>query len=326
MPLYMLIVAYDGTRFHGFQRQVDNAAMTVKAERPRKRPMLDQTDGTRKHCNVSVQEVLELVILQDLCPGQTTIEEMNLKFAGRTDKGVHARGQAVTVQLPPGETRMNVWKLRQSINSRLPVDISVVRAELLTKPLDPRKDVIEKRYSYTIKYQRKVLAGNNGKNNNDDMMGGPLNSIRHALVDPPCMWVCPWVLDDALLPKLLNDLQGTHDYSAFVHKAARQAKDNTLTDSIDFAVTETRIDHYIPDSEDSETDPIPVEFITARFDFAAKGFRRTMLRNIVGYCVDVCRGLEATPTLEQVFDSSSNVNAPICAAPAAGLCLESVTY
>lgn len=349
MPLYKLVVAYDGTRFHGFQRQIDNAAMMAKsAARPRKRPQFDESDGTRKRCTMSVQEVLEMVILHDLYPSSsiassnnnnnhptttTTIGEINLKFAGRTDRGVHARGQVVTIRLPVAE---NVWRLRQSINSRLPVDISVVQVELLTADLDPRRDVVEKRYSYTIKYQRCPRSWSNN-NQQSSMIGGPLNSIRHALDDPPCLWVCPWALDDALLPKLLEQLQGTHDYSAFVHKEDRHAKNNTLTISIEFVVLETRTDYYEPTStaeddgndKEAEAAAFPVDFVTARFDFKGKGFRRSMLRNLVGYSVDVCRGLDSVPSVERVFDSNSNNNGhsvAICAAPASGLCLESVTY
>jgi len=355
MPLYKLVVAYDGTRFHGFQRQIDNSAMTAKsAVRPRKRPQFDESDGTRKRCTLSVQEVLEMVILHDLYPSSasvsstngnnptttTTIEEINLKFAGRTDKGVHARGQVVTIRLP-GEGPENVWRLRQSINSRLPVDISVISVELLTVDLDPRRDVVEKRYSYTIKYQRLCPSWSNLQ---ASMIGGPLNSIRHALDDPPCLWVCPWPLDDSLMSKLLEQLQGTHDYSAFVHKEDRQAKNNTLTIAIDFVVMETRTDYYQPttivgdDGDSNEVAAaaaaaaIPVDFVTARFDFKGKGFRRSMLRNLVGYSVDVCRGLDGVPPVDRVLDSNSSNNnnngtsVAICAAPASGLCLESVSY
>lgn len=75
--------------------------------------------------------------------------------------------------------------------------------------------------------------------------------------------------------------------------------------------------------------------VTGRFVFDATGFRRTMLRNLVGYCVDVCRGLPGVPSLDQVFptqhgDTNTKTNndiaARIHAAPAVGLCLESVEY
>ena len=341
MPVYRLTVAYDGTRFHGFQRQIENAALTAKtrdnySNNPVKKRPVYEPDGTRKNCCISVQEVLELVILQDLYPNQTTADEVCLKFSGRTDKGVHARGQTVTVNLPTTTTagssseeeQPNVWKLRQSFNSRLPVDISVVAVACLgpSTTFDPRRDVVQKRYSYTLKYQRKLSE------KDQKLLGGPLNSIRHALNDPPCLWVCPWALDDTHLPKLVERLQGTHDYSAFVHKAVRKERENTLTvSSIQFTVMNTRTDFYYYETNGDgpgkeEPFAVPVDFVTARFEFAAKGFRRTMLRNLVGYCVDVCRGLEGVPAVDQVFDAEIGPKARINAAPASGLCLESVSY
>jgi len=341
MPVYRLTVAYDGTRFHGFQRQIENAALTAKTTttsngyiNPVKKRPVYEPDGTRKNCCLSVQEVLELVILQDLYPNQTTADEVCLKFSGRTDKGVHARGQTVTVNLPTTTTTTagsssdveeppNVWKLRQSFNSRLPVDISVVAVACLgpSTTFDPRRDVVQKRYSYTLKYQRKLSE------KNQKLLGGPLNSIRHALNDPPCLWVCPWALDDTHLPELVERLQGTHDYSAFVHKAVRKERENTLTvSSIQFTVINTHTDFYCETDGNGEPFAFPVDFVTARFEFTAKGFRRTMLRNLVGYCVDVCRGLEGVPAVDQVFDAEIGPKARINAAPASGLCLESVSY
>jgi tRNA pseudouridine38-40 synthase len=324
--LYKLIVAYDGTRFHGFQRQIDNAAMKarsgkeVAAMRPKKRPHYNTDSGTRKGCCVSVQEVVELLLL-DMYP-DTTVDEICLKFAGRTDKGVHARGQVCVVKLPLQESG---WKLRKDINSRLPVDVSVQQVTCLGAEcsFDPRRDVKRKQYSYTIKYRRKdshsVAA---------TLAGGP-HSIRHAF-DPPCMWVCPWSLDDSTLSTLSQQLAGTHDYSNFVHKADRNKKDQNVTvNRIDFEIIDTHEETYdYPASTDvnGDKETRTSDVVTGRFVFEAAGFRRTMLRNLVGYCVDVCRGLPGVAPIEKVFAKDADVAASINAAPAAGLCLESVTY
>lgn len=202
MPFYKLIVAYDGTRFHGFQRQIDNPTMMERmndklllaAMRPKKRPHYDlvgPNTGVRKGCNISIQEVLEMVLLE-MFP-TCSIHDIAFKFAGRTDKGVHARGQVCTTQLPLTIDTINeeqshplrpsqaaeftnhlfdssecnydatCWKLRKDMNSRLPIDVSVQHVSCLSLEengstvLDPRRDVQLKQYSYTVRFRRKML-------------------------------------------------------------------------------------------------------------------------------------------------------------------------
>lgn len=352
MTMYKLVVAYDGTRFHGFQRQIDNDALdAISLSRnpslnlPKKRPVMTN-NGTRKHCCITVQEVLERIILQDLYPHQTTADIVCMRFAGRTDKGVHARGQVVSFCVPVAYE--NTWKLRQAFNSRLPIDISVVSVEELVDDaisFDPRKDAVLKHYSYTFKYQRKLPVVVASIELDEAMIGGPLNSMRHALNDSSTTWLCPWTLDDSQLPNLVQKLQGTHDYSAFVHKSVRHAQNNTLTVTIRYTVLNLKTDYYhptttLPGNKDTHycnnknNEPIPVDFVTARLDFEATGFRRTMVRNLVGYCVDVCRKRDGVATCEQVLmdpqnssaDDATSATIAIHAAPALGLCLESVSY
>ena len=141
MSLFKLIVAYDGTRFNGFQRQITNQDMDGRRqkkvyERPPKRPHFESSTGKRKRVAVTVQDCLEDAILS-YC-SQTvysstetttvvTTESLCLKFAGRTDKGVHARGQVVAIHLPLAV--IDLQEMKKGINSRLPVDISVEYVE-----------------------------------------------------------------------------------------------------------------------------------------------------------------------------------------------------
>ena len=168
MPQYILVLAYDGSRFSGFQRQHANTAPTPiegLKKRPRIEPSTGQLvpllGGNKK--NVTVQECVELAILQWLPTAnnnenrvQWSLEELNLRVAGRTDKGVHARGQVVAIQLP---LELEAWKIQKGIHGRLPTDISIQRVIPLdpSKPLfDPRQNTKRKQYSYTIKFQRRT--------------------------------------------------------------------------------------------------------------------------------------------------------------------------
>ena len=316
MPFYLkLTIAYDGSRFNGFQRQMTNVSMM---ERPPKRPHWD-TNGVKKNVSFTIQECIEDAVVSysnHVTPEEpSTVNDIKLKFAGRTDKGVHARGQVVTVCVPQWMEGLD--EIRRGINSRLPMDISVDHVENLgeQETLDPRRDVQMKTYSYTVKYRRKVMVQNmDGKDALAPVCQLGMYSFRHAL-DSPCLWLCPWALDDSLLPDLCEQLQGEHNYRAFVHKQNRDDQSQILT-----------IQRMSVTTEQVSDEPVPV--IVTRFELQAKGFRRTMVRNLVGYCVDVCRGLDTVVELDwnTIWSGSDAVGDRINAAPASGLCLERVVY
>lgn len=303
-----MTVSYDGTRFHGFQRQVSNQNMMTRPFVP-KRPRIDETTGKKQATNTSVQESIE----QALCMWTgLNVQQIGLLFAGRTDSGVHAKGQVIAVYLSDDVVE-EPWKMQNAINSRLPTDISVQDLQRVSDDFHPRQDVAMKQYSYTIKYRRKLT-------NADGTVlpicqSGP-QTVRHAL-DSPCLWVSPWSLDDSLLPKLCAFLQGKHNFYVFIHKQARneQGQDPQFTlDSMEYEIL----------SESSE--PAPV--VTGRFVLRAKSFRRSMVRNLVGFCIDVCRGKEefADFTWNDVWKATQDVAEMIHSTPGSGLCLDAVSY
>jgi tRNA pseudouridine38-40 synthase len=115
MADYKSIIAYDGTDFQGFQRQ--------KA-------------GVR-----TVQSVLE--------DGLRAVgwEERSLQAAGRTDAGVHAKGQVIAYELP---WKHSAVKLTQALNANLPADVSVVSSESVEADFHPRFSAKSRRYRYTL--------------------------------------------------------------------------------------------------------------------------------------------------------------------------------
>lgn len=291
-----LIVEYDGSRYSGFQRQVSNF------QRPPKRPRYDE-DGRKKGVPATIQDCVEDACL--MWKPSATIESLRLRFAGRTDKGVHARGQVVVVNFDGKE---EAWEIVKAINSRLPLDVSVRTAERCSPAFNPRKACVRKQYTYTVRFcplQR------------DDQTGevlpiskaGP-HGIRTAH-DSPCLWICPWALDADLMPSICKDLSGTHDYSAFIHKDDRTSRDYTIGLPI-----------FEFDILNETKEPIPS--VTARFRLEAKSFGRAMVRNLVGFVVDVSRGKVPIENVPQMFNVEKNNL--VCSAPASGLCLEHVWY
>lgn len=109
-----LLVEYDGSAYHGWQRQ--------------------------SHCR-SVQETLERAV------AVVANEPITIFCAGRTDTGVHACGQVVHFDTTANRTERS-WML--GTNSQLPADISVRRARLVADDFHARYDASERHYRYLI--------------------------------------------------------------------------------------------------------------------------------------------------------------------------------
>ncbi|MDY6835806.1 MAG: tRNA pseudouridine(38-40) synthase TruA [Chloroflexota bacterium] len=110
----VLVLEYDGTRYHGFQRQAN--ARTIQYE---------------------VESALSIINEQDV----------RIKGASRTDAGVHAKWQVVSFI---SEKRLESETWVKAINAYLPSDISVRFAYEVSEELDVRRDAVERCYSYTI--------------------------------------------------------------------------------------------------------------------------------------------------------------------------------
>lgn len=116
---YRLVIAYDGTDFHGWQKQ-----------EPPDRPPLRTVAGV-------VEDALRRVLRARL----------ELVGASRTDAGVHARGQVAHVDavLP-----LPLCRLPAAVNSRLPDDVEVLGAESAPPGFDAIRSARSKQYRYRI--------------------------------------------------------------------------------------------------------------------------------------------------------------------------------
>ncbi len=115
-----LDIAYDGTEFHGWAAQ----------------------RGLR-----TVQEELEAWIPRVL----RLSEPVSLTCAGRTDAGVHARGQVAHVDLPEvNDVPQTIAELGYRLRNVLPSDVVVRRVSLAPPGFDARFSAIWRRYVYRI--------------------------------------------------------------------------------------------------------------------------------------------------------------------------------
>jgi tRNA pseudouridine38-40 synthase len=117
-----IVIEYDGTRYLGWQQQLDGP---------------------------SVQAALTDAVFA------ITDERPHIQAAGRTDAGVHAFGQVANFQVTsriPGE------KFAPALNVHLPPDVSIHRSEEVPMTFNARHDSVSKRYRYRV-YSARERAG-----------------------------------------------------------------------------------------------------------------------------------------------------------------------
>ena len=119
---YKLTVAYDGSAFHGWQKQ-----------QPKDQPWPRTVEG-------ELEQALMRVLRQ---PPQV----IGVLGASRTDTGVHAIGQVCHFN---ADTPIPLERLCKAINSRLPEDIDARRVEIVDDGFDAIRDATDKQYRYRI--------------------------------------------------------------------------------------------------------------------------------------------------------------------------------
>ncbi len=164
--VFQLTVAYDGTDFHGWQRQPDLRTVQGELERA-----------------ASV--------------GLAAIDPV-VNGAGRTDAGVHARGQGASIRLDTPLPARGVGALMQRV---LPADVRIVAASEAAVGFHARHSARARRYAYRLLDREDVLLG------------------RFA-------WAPGTAVNGEALQRSVAPLAGTHDCSAF--EAAGSSKVNPV--------------------------------------------------------------------------------------------------
>lgn len=139
MPRYKLTIAYDGTHFHGWQRQ-DVPANSVAT------PDAGETeDATMGRLPLrTVQHVVEQAVQQ------VVREPVVLLGASRTDAGVHANAQVAAFSCSVDRRGPTDDRLALAINSRLAPDALLRACEPTWETFDPISDCVSKGYRYLI--------------------------------------------------------------------------------------------------------------------------------------------------------------------------------
>lgn len=169
MRTYKIQIAYDGTRYQGWQRQ--------------------------KLTDCTIQQILEDSLKELLG------YPVELDGSGRTDAGVHAKGQCASMQvagkLP--EDFLQQW------NEKLPEDVQVQSLTLAKGGFHARYRAVGKRYSYRID-TREVPS---------------VFARKYALHYENA-------LDLEAMRQVAKVLEGTHDFTAFTDDKTTKSKVRTI--------------------------------------------------------------------------------------------------
>lgn len=151
-----LVLAYDGTAYHGFQRQAN--AITIQQ---------------------IVEERLPKLFGHPIA----------IAGAGRTDAGVHARGQVISFAV---HGTIPTERIPLAARGLLPPDIVVVEAEEVEESFHARYSAQSKTYRYRV-----------------------LNSQLASPFERNYSWHFPQQLAVELMQQAAQVIVGTHDFSAF---------------------------------------------------------------------------------------------------------------
>jgi tRNA pseudouridine38-40 synthase len=254
---YRAVVAYDGTAYQGWQAQKSG-------------PTVQQ----------AIEDALATVLR----------EPVRIAAAGRTDAGVHARGQVIAFDVSavlgdtcaPDDPRgiAPLARALRSVNAVLPDDIALMSLAHATPDFDPRHDAIQRAYLYRI-WNTEVRS--------------PFERRRAWHVREP--------LDVDAMATAASAVVGEHDFASF------QGADDQPRASV----------RTVRRSE------LGRDGALLGYAIEANSFARHMVRNLVGLLVEIGRGRRPVGAMDELLAARDRRLAP-APAPPHGLCLEWVRY
>ena len=257
MRTLKLTIAYDGTRFVGWQRQAAGESIQGLLE-----DVLARLEGT----------------------------PVTVHGAGRTDAGVHARGQVASARVA---CTHDTATLARALNAQLPEDIRVIDVAEAASDFHARFSARSKTYQYEMR----------------------TTPVSHPF-DRAYVWHLPEPLDVDAMRQAAAALTGTHDFAAF---------QSTGTETSSTVRTMYRSELFDGDHVGVERafSGSPPGLLT--YEITGDGFLRHMVRAIVGTLVDIGRGRRPAQAMADLVAGGTRADAG-ATAPAHGLFLVRVDY
>ncbi|MCY3561111.1 MAG: tRNA pseudouridine(38-40) synthase TruA [bacterium] len=214
---------------------------------------------------------------------------VQLTCAGRTDAGVHARGQVVSLEVSDSDAETSrLAALVTSLNRMCGPDVAILAAEPAPADFDARFSALARTYRYTV-----------------------WNAAEPDVFRRRHSWHVAAPLDAAAMNDAAERLIGEHDFAAFCSRSVQVVDGEPR-----MVPTTRRVLHA------RWSNPEPSLLL---FDIEANSFCRQMVRSIVGTLVEVGHRRRLAADVERILASRDRAAAG-GVAPPHGLCLESVRY
>lgn len=285
---YSLTIAYDGTEFHGWQKQFrprgggardsdsnsggggvsggggdSGGGGGAEADSPR---MLGASEWDESLPDASPREELRTVqSVVERAVRETVREPVDLKGASRTDAGVHALAQCGAFTCADDRRGPPDERLALALNARLPDDVVVLHAQRVHPEFDPIGHCVAKGYRYLVCASPVRPLWNR-------------RYVHHVHVP----------LDVDAMRAGAERVVGTHDFSAFA--AAGHGRRSTVRTVL--SCHAARLDES-----------------TIAIDVSGDGFLYNMVRIIAGTLVDVGRGKTRPERVSEIIASRDRRNA-----------------
>lgn len=240
----------------------------------------------------SVQAVVEQAI------EKLTGESPRIMAAGRTDSGVHALGQVANF---PSASSISCEKIRRGLQSFLPRDVVVLKAEEAPAEFHATYSAVRKRYRYVI-HQSPV----------------PSPFLQRYV------WSRSEKLDIEGMQQAADSLLGRQDFRCFEsHFPNKATSVRTVLEAKLFLTGGWAV--WNPWSLEGPDALVEQQAPFLCFEIVADGFLYNMVRAIVGTLVKVGRGQWSPADVRNIIDKRDRARAGETA-PAQGLYLVSVDY
>ena len=269
MTRYQAIVKYDGTRYRGWQKQKEG-------------------DNT-------IQGKLEAVL--EHLEGRS----VEVQGSGRTDAGVHARGQVISFSL---EGSRKTEELQHYLNHYLPEDIGVIGLKEAPERFHARLNATGKTYVYRI-----------------------WNSSLPNVFERKWMYTIEEPLDLERMRRAAEDFLGSHDFAAFC--AVKKKKKSTVRRIFEIEIKEIlqEQESIREDTADRLLRCIPAGACgrEVQMRITGDGFLHRMVRIMVGTLVEIGLGKREPEDVKALLGQGIRGDAGVTV-PAKGLTLWEVYY
>ena len=181
---YAITIEYDGTDFYGWQKQPDQRTVQGDIEKA-----IERFSG----------------------------EKASISAAGRTDSGVHARGQVAHFDL---SKEWDSFRIQEALNYHLrPNEIAIIAANAVPQDFEARFSAKKRYYEYIISNRR-----------------------APAVLEKNRVWHVPIKLDENTMQQAANLVIGKHDFTTF-RSVECQSKSPIKT--IDSFEVRRELDHIV---------------------------------------------------------------------------------